>query len=412
MSTPRKLRLLEGHGLEIETMLVDPVTLDVLPVADRVLAHEGGEWVGSVDDGDMGWSNELVLHVIEVKNERPVASLAGLEGAFDASYRRLHGAARAVGATLLPGAAHPWMDPAAETRLWPHEYAGIYAAYDRIFDCRRHGWANLQSTHLNLSFGDDREFVALHAAVRLVLPLIPALAAASPVLDGRVTGLLDSRVQVYGSNSAAVPAMAGRVIPEPTRGRDDYRETVLVPLWRDLAALDTDGLLQEEFANARGAIPRFERDAIEVRLIDAQECPRADVAICALVTAAVALLLEQRHLDLATQMAWPTDPLVALLAASAAQGPAARLDDARLARAFGAPPRATAGEVWRAVLDAAPALTPAHRATLGLILDQGTLAQRILARLPGQPTRADLRATWRRLQACHERGLLLGEAGT
>ena len=54
---------------------------------------------------------------------------------------------------------HPWMDPRAAS-LWPHEYGEVYAAYDRIFDCRRHGWANLQSVHLNLPFADEREFGA------------------------------------------------------------------------------------------------------------------------------------------------------------------------------------------------------------------------------------------------------------
>ena len=79
----------------------------------------------------------------------------------------------------------PWMDPERELRLWPHEHSDIYRAFDRIFGCRGHGWANLQSTHLNLPFRGDDEFVLLHDAVRLVLPLVPALAAASPVIDGR-----------------------------------------------------------------------------------------------------------------------------------------------------------------------------------------------------------------------------------
>ena len=50
----------------------------------------------------------------------------------------------------------------------------MYEAYDRIFDCRGHGWANLQAVHLNLPFSGDEEFGRLHAAIRLVLPIMPA----------------------------------------------------------------------------------------------------------------------------------------------------------------------------------------------------------------------------------------------
>ncbi len=37
-----RLRLFEGCGVELEYMLVDRATLDVLPIADRVLADGSG----------------------------------------------------------------------------------------------------------------------------------------------------------------------------------------------------------------------------------------------------------------------------------------------------------------------------------------------------------------------------------
>ena len=78
---------------------------------------------------------------------------------------------------LLPGGAHPWMDPGREMVLWPHDAHEIYDLYNTIFDCRGHGWANLQSAHLNLPFAGDAEFASLHAAIRILLPLMPALTA-------------------------------------------------------------------------------------------------------------------------------------------------------------------------------------------------------------------------------------------
>ncbi|HJV75520.1 MAG TPA: glutamate--cysteine ligase, partial [Noviherbaspirillum sp.] len=65
-----------GYGIELEFMIVKQDTLSVLPIADRLLRDAPGE------HALLDWSNELVLHVIEIKNPRPVASLSLLPEAF------------------------------------------------------------------------------------------------------------------------------------------------------------------------------------------------------------------------------------------------------------------------------------------------------------------------------------------
>ncbi|MCA8953412.1 MAG: glutamate--cysteine ligase, partial [Planctomycetes bacterium] len=254
--------LFEVWGVEIESMIVDAATLDVRPIADELLrdASGGGEWVEDVEAGVIGWSNELVAHLIELKNVAPVPTLGELPAEFLASVQRANALLSARGARLLPTAMHPWMRPAQETRIWPHDSAPIYGAYDALFDCRRHGWANLQSVHLNLPFADEREFGRLMAAVRVALPLIPALAASSPIVEGRATGRLDNRLDVYRDNATRVPAMAGEVIPEPVFDYEGYRRDVLAPITQQLAPIGADpALLDQERTNARGAIARFDR---------------------------------------------------------------------------------------------------------------------------------------------------------
>ena len=115
-----------------------------------------------------------------------------------------------MAARLMPTGMHPWMNPRAETVLWPDDGSSIYESYDRLFDCRSHGWSNLQSMHINLPFADDEQFARLHAATRLVLPLLPALAASSPVVDGKPTGLMDYRLEAYRTNQARMPSITGR----------------------------------------------------------------------------------------------------------------------------------------------------------------------------------------------------------
>ncbi|TFG66632.1 MAG: glutamate--cysteine ligase, partial [Gemmatimonadales bacterium] len=170
-------------------MIVDADTLDVLPVADRLLGEEA-----EIDRGALAWSNELVLHVIELKTNGPAACLSSLPSHFQHDVAEIVEALKPLGARLMPTGMHPWMKP-DEARLWPHEYTAVYRALDRLFSCKQHGWSNLQSTHINLPFHGDEEFGRLHAAIRLVLPLIPALAASSPLQEGVRTGLLDTRLE-------------------------------------------------------------------------------------------------------------------------------------------------------------------------------------------------------------------------
>src|SRR5690606_18371458 len=99
--------------------------------------------------------------------------------------------------------------------------------FDRIFNCGGHGWANLQSVHLNLPFANDAEFGRLHTAIRLLLPLMPALAASSPLVERRMTGVLDNRLEFYRSNAKRVPSVTGLVVPEPALTRQEYEQDIL-----------------------------------------------------------------------------------------------------------------------------------------------------------------------------------------
>jgi gamma-glutamyl:cysteine ligase YbdK (ATP-grasp superfamily) len=256
VSAARPLRLFDGVGVELEYMIVDSATLDVRPVADELLRTFHGTYDTEVERGAIGWSNELALHVIELKTAEPVPSLTGLARQFQAEVADALDRLAPMRARLLPTAMHPWMDPHRELRLWPHGYDDVYQAFNRIFDCRGHGWANLQSVHVNLPFGDDEEFARLHAAIRMVLPIVPALAASSPMVDGRLTGLLDTRLDVYRHNADRVPSVAGQVIPEPATSRQDYEARILGPIYDDLAPLDPDGVLRHEWVNGRGCIAR------------------------------------------------------------------------------------------------------------------------------------------------------------
>jgi glutamate---cysteine ligase / carboxylate-amine ligase len=380
--------LFQRFGVELEYMIVHAESLAVLPVTDRVLWAVTGQYLSDIELGTISWSNELALHVIELKTTEPAACLDGLAAEFQEHVGRINRILEPLGGRLMPTAMHPWMDPHREMRLWPHEYSPVYEAFHRVFDCRGHGWANLQSVHLNLPFADDDEFARLHAAIRLLLPIMPALAASSPVMDGQTTGRLDNRLEVYRHNARRVPRVSGAVIPEPVFSQQAYQDQILQPLYRDIAPLDPDGTLQFEWLNARGAIARFDRSTIEIRVLDVQECPRADLAVCALLTRVLQAMCDQRWMSLAAQQAFPTEALRTIFLDAIVAAENTPIHDQDYWAAFGVElpsgSQRTAGQLWQHLYDqlsAEAAFPPDLDASLQTMLDKGTLATRIVQNL-------------------------------
>ena len=333
----------------------------------------------------------------------------GLGPRFQENVARMNELLAERDATLMPTAMHPWMRPETDLVLWHAEDREIYETFDRIFQCTGHGWSNLQSVHLNLPFRDDREFARLSAAIRLVLPILPALAASSPLVEGRPSGFLDTRMELYRSNARRVPSVSGLVIPEPVWSRAAYELEILGRIYADLAPADPRGVLRHEWVNARGSIARFDRGAIEIRIVDIQECPAADVAIATAIVSVLEALVREDTIPLEDQMAWDTAPLALLLLDTIRNGDRAVLHDTAYLEALGfdGPVGATAGELWAHLVDRFTSLAPNYEeveAPLACILEHGCLSRRILERLGGEPTQPAIARVYRTLVECLAEG--------
>jgi gamma-glutamyl:cysteine ligase YbdK (ATP-grasp superfamily) len=401
--------LFEAAGIEVEYMIVDRETLDVRPIADVLLRDAGGQLVSELETGELARSNELAAHVIELKTNGPRASLAGLESALQAGVARLDAELAPHGARLMPTGMHPWMDPARETRLFPGEYGEVYRAFDRIFGCSGHGWSNLQSVHVNLPFADAGEFARLHAAIRTLLPILPALAASTPFADGRASGLADTRLEHYRGNARRVPSVTGSVIPEPAFTPEAYEREILGGIYADLAPHDPGGVLLHEWVNARGAIARFDRGALEIRVLDTSECPAVDVAIAAGAIALASALVCDELAPQSAQRALSTASLAAILGDVTRDAERALIRDEHYLRVLGRKNESpcSAGELWGELLEGplAGLLAPQHASLLGALAAQGCLASRLRARLGRAPDRAALRAVYGELCECLARGV-------
>jgi gamma-glutamyl:cysteine ligase YbdK (ATP-grasp superfamily) len=396
----KPLGLFDAYGVELEYMLVDAETLDVAPTADELLEAAAGEHTDEFENGPIAWNNELALHVIEFKCNGPRPSLAGLADDFAANVKLANHKLDREGRRLMPTAMHPWMDP-NRVQLWPHGTREIYDTFDRIFSCKGHGWANLQSMQINLPFSGDEEFGRLHAAIRFMLPILPGLAASSPIVDGLPNGILDNRLVVYRGNCAKIPSVTGDVVPEAIGSIGEYHERLLERIYRDLEPHDPERVLRNEWVNARGAIARFDRMAIEIRVLDVQETPFMDVAYAALIVEVLKLLVEERWVGRKSLDAWHEKELGKLLELAERRGEDAGVNDRRYLSALGfRGGSANLLAVWEHLVEAVSARGTLDLATgrrLEHYLRHGTLATRIVKAVGLLPTLAKIKRVYEEL---------------
>lgn len=368
-------------GIEIEYMLVDRNELNVQALSDKLLRELAqGEQVNEVvfGDGDIAISNELVMHVIELKNNGPKPLDAPIAQQFQKAIDQLQPLLAGYNLQLLPTGAHPWMDPQKETKRWPHGNDAIYRQYDRIFNCQGHGWSNLQSMHVNLPFANDAEFCQLHNTIRLLLPLLPALTASTPFLDGKKTGFKSARLQYYAQNQQRIPSISGGVIPEFISSQAQYQETILTPMYHDIQPFDPEGILQYEWLNSRAAIPKFDYNAIEIRIIDSQECVQADLAIAFVIVAILKDWLSRSHYYLDNPC--ETQRLKAVYEQTIKEGLTSCVADLELFSQWQLPRKAmTCREIWSHLIErVSHDLDKPSQCALEHILSEGNLSERLL----------------------------------
>ncbi|MCB1310027.1 MAG: hypothetical protein KDK30_17690 [Leptospiraceae bacterium] len=383
-------------GIELEYMIVDRDSLAVRPIADRFFYDLADAPVNEYENGSIAWSNELVNHVIELKCNGPAPALRDLSDRFAENIATINTRLQAYNARLMPTGAHPFMRPDTETRLWPNENNEIYELYDRIFNCRGHGWSNLQSMHINLPFADDDEFGRLHAAVRLLLPILPALSASSPLLEESWDSHHDARLRFYRTNQQRVPVITGDLIPEQVFTEGDYHRHIFDPIRAAMTPLDPLGILEYEFLNSRGAIARFDRGAIEIRVLDTQECPRMDISIALAGIAVLRWLTGHTRADMdfhapadvtlpaapgyAIQCDWTASDLLNIFEQIIRTGEDTIISNERFLNLFHFPAASgSARQLWRHIFTTIihPLLKAPEQCALPVILEHGSLSTRI-----------------------------------
>lgn len=286
-------RTLEVLGPEHEFSLVNE-NLRALPIVDKVVKDFYGRFVNFVDFGDFSFGKELQLHVLEVKPNKPSKSPRKFEEKMHTAVLRLGELLqKRYGARLLGTGMHPTLR-LEETTVWPHRHKQIYEALSRIFNLKQHGWLNIQSFQLNIPYADEEKAVQVHNLLANVCAYLPAVSASSPIYEGHFGDYVDNRLYFYMENQKEIPSITGNVVPEYVYSFKQYRNEVIEKYSSDLAKAGAHKcILNKEWVNSRGVILRFERKAVEIRVMDEQECIKSDVALSCFIRALIRGLMAE-----------------------------------------------------------------------------------------------------------------------
>jgi glutamate---cysteine ligase / carboxylate-amine ligase len=250
-------------GLEEEFSILDPDTLDLCPRFEELRdAAKADEVLGDSITG------ELISSEIEIISGRG----EDLHDAFQRQRerrRRLFALSAARGVALGATGTHPWADYREQPIIDTEHYRRVER------DLKYVAWRNNTfSLHVHVGIRDIDRAVRACDRLRPVLPLLLAISANSPFLDGRDSGLHSARTQSF---TKSFPRCG---VPDPFGSWSAYREYIEF-------LCDTSSIV--EFTQVWWSIrPHFSFGTIELRICDAQATAQESEALAGLMVACVA----------------------------------------------------------------------------------------------------------------------------
>jgi glutamate---cysteine ligase / carboxylate-amine ligase len=248
-------------GIEEEFAILDPRTLDLASRYDELYAAAPPPLAASI-------TPDLIQAEIEIRSGRGEDLADAL--ARQRGFRRgLFALAAERGAALGATGTHPWADYREQDFIATEHYHRV--ADELQYVARRN---NCFSLHVHVGVrGADR---AVRACDRLrpVLPLLLALSATSPYLDGIDSGLHSARTQSF---TKSFPRCG---VPDAFGDWATYADYV--------DFLVATGSIVEYTQVWWSVRPHFTFGTVEVRVCDAQATAQESDALCALMAACVA----------------------------------------------------------------------------------------------------------------------------
>ncbi len=403
--------LLSGFQLELNLALVGKDSLNAFSQVDELLTLRCGERLRRVQIGEAEWSLGGPRHRLAVRSRNGFDSLGHAQNVLSSELKIAAELAMQLDGRLAGQGMHPWMR-ADEAEYWPHVDIGRSQALESIFGSERHGFANQQMLGLALPFQDDAGFEALWAALRIVLPLLPAIAASSPFADGACGPVRNCRLAARRDYFDTDLDFASSLVPKHYSCREAVRAELGAPLEEALEKRGLLGTLQAGDVCGDGILADFRSGLVHIGVLDMQESLQANLAICSLVVAMVRIMIWQVDVPLAGQRQWPSARLNEVLEPMLCEAEDGVIRDLDYLQLFKFPEHGAcrAGELLQFLIEeklAEDSAIVANTAVLEQIVSRGSLATRCLRALPENWDEEALYELYKELVQCQVEDRLL-----
>jgi carboxylate-amine ligase len=251
-------------GIEEEFALLDARTLDLVPRFEE-LRDEAAARDPLLSEAIAG---ELISSEIEIRSGRG-EDLADALARQRELRQRLFALAASHRIALGATGTHPWADYREQPNIDTEHYRRVVEGLQYV--ARRN---NTFSVHVHVGVRDADRAVRVCDRLRPVLPLLLAISANSPYVDGLDSGLHSARSQIF---TKSFPRCG---IPDSFGSWAAYREYIEF-------LVKTNSIV--EYTQVWWSIrPHFTFGTVEVRICDAQSTAREADALSALIVACVA----------------------------------------------------------------------------------------------------------------------------
>jgi carboxylate-amine ligase len=250
-------------GIEEEFALIDPRTLELVPRFERLREAAQGDPVLAE-----AVAGELISSEIEIRSGAG-RDLAEARARQQERRRRLFGLAAAQGVALASTGTHPLSDYRDQRIIETEHYRRVEEGLKYV------AWRNNTfSLHVHVGVQGADRAVRVCDRLRPVLPLLLAISANSPFLDGRDSGLHSARSQTF---TKSFPRCG---VPDAFGSWAAWAEYV------DLL-VRTGSIV--EFTQLWWSVrPHHSFGTVEVRVCDAQTTAQESDALAELIVACVA----------------------------------------------------------------------------------------------------------------------------
>ena len=270
-------------GIEEEFFLVDPESRDLLADPDLRI-FEACEAHG----GPHKFVREFLRTQIE-SNSRVCESVAEVRTALLETRSMVIRAAETYGAAVMAASTHPFADWRAQAPTPRERYERFVVTFQD--SVRRF---LISGMHIHAGFGDPNSRIRVMTAIRRYLPILHALSASSPFVEGRETGFKSFRLNLM----TGIPRTS---LPGPLQSRAEFDRLVA-----DYQRMDFIGDASELWWDIR---PSSKFPTVEMRICDV--CTRIDDAMC-IVALYASLIRYLLRLDTAGQL--PPEPPTEIIA--------------------------------------------------------------------------------------------------